>query len=68
MVFEQKIVKEERKLVSKGKTFQSKKTSAKALTWRVPRYLKNEGQGWGGRTEVRETTGLSSERYWVQIT
>ena len=66
MVFEQKMVKEERKLESKGKTFQSKKTSAKALTWRVPRYLKNEGRR--GRTEVRETTGLSSERYWVQIT
>ena len=33
VVFEQKMVKEERKLVSKGKTFQSKKTSAKALTW-----------------------------------
>ena len=42
MIFEQKMVKEGRKLVSKEKTFQSKKTSAKALTWRVSIYLKNE--------------------------
>lgn len=45
VVFERKMVKEGRKLISKGKTFQSKKTSAKALSWRVLRYLKNEARG-----------------------